>query len=441
MTTKKDLVEAHAFSRRRLVTAFLSGAPGGREVEPSRPGRTIVAGVALAVLLVAGAAIASVLAPRTADGWDSQGVVVSKDTGQRYLIVGDSKVLRPVINVTSAQLVLGMNYQLTIVSQKTLAASTPGPDIGILGAPPQLPEESAFVSSGWTACTSAGAGIAVDVAAAPQVSSLAGHGLLATTTHGGTWLIAEGTQAGARAYRYSLGSRNAQQLFAGGVAPDEITVSQSWLNLFPESTLAVPQGMRAIRNANGAGYDIVQHNLYESVGPFAAYVVAGLGRPPVGTVGAAQLNGSGTSLLGDLKQIWPDQLLTAIGPGPVCAQLQATSGEPSEATLAAPMPGTTAWPSQAPSATSEPVVRVDPSAGAFVRSAGSPAHAPGTTFMVASTGQKYLLSDPTTLQNLGLASYAAPTVSPAWMSLFQSGPELAARKALCQPELTGAPRC
>ena len=50
MATKKDLVEAYSFSRRRLVTAFVSGAPGGREVEPARPGRTIVGGLALAVL-------------------------------------------------------------------------------------------------------------------------------------------------------------------------------------------------------------------------------------------------------------------------------------------------------------------------------------------------------------------------------------------------------
>ena len=61
MATKKDLVEAHAFSRRRLVTAFVSGAPGGREVEPVRPGRVLIGGVALSVLLLAGAAIAGFL--------------------------------------------------------------------------------------------------------------------------------------------------------------------------------------------------------------------------------------------------------------------------------------------------------------------------------------------------------------------------------------------
>ncbi len=74
MATKKDLVEAYAFSRRRLVTAFVSGAPGGREVEPARPGRTIVGGLALAVLLIAGAAIAGVFSPSVTRDWaDSPG--------------------------------------------------------------------------------------------------------------------------------------------------------------------------------------------------------------------------------------------------------------------------------------------------------------------------------------------------------------------------------
>jgi hypothetical protein len=61
MATRSDLVEAYSFNRRRLVTAFVSGASGGREAEGARPGRTIVGGLALAVLLLAGAAIARTL--------------------------------------------------------------------------------------------------------------------------------------------------------------------------------------------------------------------------------------------------------------------------------------------------------------------------------------------------------------------------------------------
>ena len=73
MATKKDLVEAHAFSRRRLVTAFVSGAPGGREVEPVRPGRVLIGGVALSVLLLAGAAIAGFLLGRPPAQWLDEG--------------------------------------------------------------------------------------------------------------------------------------------------------------------------------------------------------------------------------------------------------------------------------------------------------------------------------------------------------------------------------
>lgn len=54
--TSRDLLEADSFHRRRLVTAFISGSPGGREVEPRREGRTIVAAVALGLLLAAGIA-------------------------------------------------------------------------------------------------------------------------------------------------------------------------------------------------------------------------------------------------------------------------------------------------------------------------------------------------------------------------------------------------
>jgi hypothetical protein len=54
--TSRDVLEADSFHRRRLVTAFISGAPGGREVEPRRDGRTIVAAVMLGLLLASGTA-------------------------------------------------------------------------------------------------------------------------------------------------------------------------------------------------------------------------------------------------------------------------------------------------------------------------------------------------------------------------------------------------
>ena len=73
MGTQRDLVEAQTFNRRRLVTAFVSGAPGGRELEPARPGRAVVAGLALALLLVAGAAVSGGLPGRTPGDGDDPG--------------------------------------------------------------------------------------------------------------------------------------------------------------------------------------------------------------------------------------------------------------------------------------------------------------------------------------------------------------------------------
>lgn len=437
MTTKKELVEAHAFSRRRLATAFLSGAPGGREVEPSRPGRTIVAGVALAVLLVAGAAIASVLSPRTASGWDNQGVVISKQTGERYLIVGDTKQLRPVINVTSAQLVLGMDYTPTIVSQQTLDGRTPGPAIGILGAPPELPPRSAFIGSGWTACTADHAGVAVDVSASPQVAPMGGRGAVVRAA-GRTYLVADGADGHAHAYPLA-DALGAQPLFAG-TQPATAELPSSWLALLGAPvSLAAPPGVTAVQT--NAGYDVVRSTSSgteaTSVGSFAAYLIAH-GRPPQQQLPANTVENDHL-LAGSAYAQWPQQLLQSAAAGPVCAQLQAAPGRASQAVLATPT-GTDAWPIHEPAATASPVVRVDPGRGAFVRSAGS-GTAPGTTFMIAATGERYLLADPATLTTLDLSSYAAPTVDPAWMSLFARGPELAQRAALCPPGQDEAGRC
>src|SRR5919199_2837595 len=104
MASKRDLVEAHAFNRRRLVTAFLGGAPGGRELEPARPARAVVAGVVLAVLLLVGAAVAGYLRPGLPNGWNQNSLVIARNSGARYVATGG--VLYPVANTTSARLLL-----------------------------------------------------------------------------------------------------------------------------------------------------------------------------------------------------------------------------------------------------------------------------------------------------------------------------------------------
>ena len=157
MATKKDLVEAYAFSRRRLVTAFVSGAPGGREVEPVRPGRVLIGGVALSVLLLAGAAIAGFLLGRPPAQWlDAGSFIISKDTGEQYVVLrgGDDPVIQRVPNYVSAQLLLG-EAELTpfTVRDKYIRTVQLGEDLGIEGAPASLPAADELVDDDWTACT------------------------------------------------------------------------------------------------------------------------------------------------------------------------------------------------------------------------------------------------------------------------------------------------
>ena len=87
MTTRRDLVEAYSFTRRRVVTAFISGAPCVGETDPSGAGRTIVAGVLLAVLVVAGAAATRTLSPSLPEEGPSPHV----DPGRRAQVTGPGR--------------------------------------------------------------------------------------------------------------------------------------------------------------------------------------------------------------------------------------------------------------------------------------------------------------------------------------------------------------
>ncbi len=167
MATKRDLVEAHQFSRRRLVTAFVSGAPGGREVEPARPGRALIGGLALALLVVAGGAVTGLIFGRDEADWKQPGLVISKDLGQPYLVStpeGGGLVIRPVVNITSARLILGADADPTYVSEEAINAERIGEPIGIIDAPAQVPDPDDLVETGWTACTSVGTGLRLRLA-------------------------------------------------------------------------------------------------------------------------------------------------------------------------------------------------------------------------------------------------------------------------------------
>lgn len=481
MATKKDLVEAYAFSRRRLVTAFVSGAPGGREVEPARPGRTIVGGLALAVLLAAGAAIAGVFAPRTPTDWLQSGLIVSKETGQAYVILGEDGELpeedepvelRPVINITSARLILGPDVEPTLISQSTIDDQQVGEDIGILGAPATLTAPDLLLETGWTSCTADGAGMRVRVASNPGVAPADGRQLL-VRSQGDYWLVAQppddDTGAhGAYAYRVppQVAGRNDRTdtmltaLDAGSRAA-AVKVPRDWLNLFPaggDLDWSSFELDRVGERADGAGDpgsgipqqaeigDVLTSESEGSVlltddgpadlDPFALAVYENIETPrgfvdPI-AVDTLPSRGFGESPFEDTH--WPSSLLTELGDTDPCAQLVTADDEVPTAQLAQTPDEDAAADGVAPG---RKVVAVDPGRGAFVLSGSweDPTH--GSPYVVDAKGRANPLSGADAVDQLGYADYPVPVVPDSWMSLFDDGVELSTDAALCPPAEPG----
>ena len=462
MATKRDLVEAHAFSRRRLVTAFLSGAPGGREVEPARPGRTIVGGVALGVLLMAGAAVSGVLAGRTAVDWNNPGLVISKDKGQPYVITRESKhpVLNPVINITSARLILGSSVDPVIVPEKTIQEQTIGSEIGILGAPATVPDTADLVETGWSACTETGHGIRTYVAPTPQASLAPDDGFVVQSGPD-RWLVATSAD-GTGAYRYLLppASGGAQDRFLQsvglGVGNEAVRVPSQWLDLWPAGGDLSWRSFGIPGSAYGAGVGYADqiHVPQGTVGDIVQVGEIGYLLGPEGPIRlspfAQGVYQASTPPSGGFRTFheptmdkdavvspyagasWPEESLTPAS-GELCAVLQAKAGSRPEVLLATE-PGDLATASGVPG--DERDAGVATRSGAYVLSADFSQATRGLPYLVDLKGASHVLEGGAA-DRLGYAGYAAPVVPDTWVKLFQPGVVLSPSLALCQPAKGG----
>jgi len=463
MATKKDLVEAYAFSRRRLVTAFVSGAPGGREVEPTRPGRTIIGGAALAVLLMAGAAIAGVFKPDVDVDWTKPGLVQSKEKGASYVVLepdedGNPQV-RPVINITSAQLILGENATPEVVPQAEIDTQTPGADIGILGAPVTVPETDDLIQTGWTACTDDGRGLRLDVSEKSRVSAAPDAGLL-VKSQGAYYVIAQSDPTGtevSRAASYALppdlpGLDNTLRALGLPILDQAKVVPSDWLALFPRggalqfdsfglagfgevSDQAGQGGLPG--NARIGDYYEIDGQLFvltvEGPAQFSEFARAvyldaqlpgvardlGLTAPPEVSAGLEPYLGAD----------WPGSALRQVA-GEQCARLEPEAGSVPGVVLVE-LPDEEASVAEVDGGQRD--VTVDPGKGAFVLSGGWESSEVGEPFIVDSKGYSYALIGTDAVENLGFAGYDAPVIPDSWLELFVEGEDLSVDAALCPP--------
>lgn len=483
MATKKDLVEAYSFSRRRLVTAFVSGAPGGREVEPARPGRAILGGVALAVLLVAGGAVLGIIKSPNSFDFSNEGLVSEKESGANYLVLkgGDADdpeatQLRPLVNITSAMLILGPDLDSTDVSRDKLNEEPRGASIGILGAPATPPDPSTLIQTGWSACTGTDStdpttqtGIAVSVSDQPTVTPAPDVSFVVrAATSGDVYVIAQssvGVTRGdqvERAYAYPVpGDAEVRGRILNAVAAETTprVVPDQWITLFPPGgaltlkTFGIKpdqygvglSGDDAIPEAPGAKVgDLLDYSgtLYViapgqvvQLDEFARQVYLNLtvpgARPTTFDLQQAPSgNVVGASDLEDAD--WPTAPQTAYEPkGQMCALLDTTTDA---------QPGVLIATAERPStddrvAAEEVIATVDSGRGAFVLSGDFESGGDTSRVLIDDRGFNYPVGTGTAVEQgqLGYADVPPVEVPVSWTSLFGEGVPLTVDAARCPP--------
>ena len=464
MATKKDLVEAHSFSKRRLVTAFISGAPGGREVEPVRPGRVLIGGVAISLLLLAGAAIAGFLIGRPNSQWLETGsFVTSKDTGEQYVVLegGDDPMIRRVPNYISAQLLLGESdltpYQ---VRDKYIREVTLGEDLGIDDAPAGLPDPEGLIQDGWTACTAPGAGVQVTIDRRPAVNELTDSAFL-VSSGGVLSLIAPDTEGpDGRAHRFALPTDPTEagtiaDRLGFGATEQAPEVSADWLNLFRPGDALTREAFGVTRSGQPADYGAgVEADLsHYSIGDLLTapnggyYLLADDGPQSLSEFASTIYRVVGEEaqpIDGDLSAAfqaveypdeWPEALPTADLPPEMCAVLHPDADGGARVALADDPTGDA---SAEGLAEGRHDVEVQPAGGAYVQSGADDAATDGTPYVIDSAGYKYELIGPEVPSYIGYGDTRAPVVPSTWMDFFEDKVELSVNLARRVPEDTPA---
>lgn len=432
-------MEAQAFSRRRLTTAFVSGTPGGREVEPNRPLRAVVGGAALSVALLLGGLAAGYLAPSLPSGWSDNSLVIAKTSGARYVAL--KNVLYPVINTTSARLLIAASsFKVVTVDDDKIATTPRGATIGILGAPDSLTPAARLSNTGWLSCAATNGAVRTAVGMASSARSSSDRAAVVQT---GDHLLV--VTAGHRLpIRDGYGPAVLRALGLDSATP--VKAPATWTNLFPAGPELRPLALSGVGRAvsglpAGATVGSVLAVQAASAEP-RRYLVTPQGQlavlPPFAN--ALYRLGAGSNVAKDIpvttaqvgalqtvdQAIVPDQWPEQIPPplsGTPCALLTAGANR-------LPVTALASAPTVMPPA-SGTLTTVAVGTGALVRSVGDNVINRGPVLAIDQTASAYTLADSgaESLQRLGYSSADVAPVPQAWLEMFRAGPVLSSAAA------------
>lgn len=438
----RDLVEAEDHERRRLAGALTLGDPC--PAEPARPGRAVVAALALGAITLAVGLLLDALSG-TEPPWPSAGLVVSRESGSTYVVLDDGRV-HPVTDGTSARLLLGQDAgPPVLVDRAEVDAHDPGARLGIAGAPASVPAPDRLVAGGWSACAVGDDEVVVGIGGALRTYAAGPPTAVTVRSSRGLAVVTTDDGGAALAYRLPGGPGEDNLLLALGLPGRDaaLAVPTRWLRLVP---------------AGGVLTD-------------TAFVLPGLGDP-------VPYAGRGLPASARVGDWFPApggaRLLTSSGPAvlsPVALAVWRTAatqavGGPRELSVAAPpaLPLVEApyaaadWPtgllrastgspcvglrgggvglgSTDVSAGGDPVV-VEPGRGSLVR---IPGRTEPRRVLVADDGRAYPVVGADALEALGYAEVTPTVVPPGWLDLVERGPTLSVARALRSPVLRDPP--
>lgn len=435
MATKKDLIDAQSYSRRRLLAAFTSGAPGGKEVEPSSPLKAVIGGVVLAGMVLVAGVFWGFANPGLKDGWQTNTLVLVRDTGARYVSVEGT--LHPVVNATSARLLIpAEEFRVVSTDAASIADAPVGPGVGIVGAPDDVPEADALVASGWTACVSPlGTALSIPGDDGAQIAD----GGAVVTSDGATYVVAGG-------YRYLVSSENEDALLRSvGLAEAHVVeVDSRWINLFEEGAPFAPLMVEQAGDPL-AGSELVVGTVVHPQGSAGRFLVTEAGE--LATMGplAYQLYLLGTGdHLGGEREVTPGEIaqLPTASAGAGGADWPTDLLEPipqTQAPCALLTHGDTGPGLTELAAAPEPEragVQVATRSGALVATGGRGEQASRELVLVDESGSAYPMPgvDAATLSRLGYnGDEDVSDVPGVWMQYFTSGPALTIEAAGSTP--------
>lgn len=446
-------------------------------VDPLRTqSRAVLMGVLIVVTGLLGCFVFSFIRPNGSVG--SNAVLADRSTSALYVHVGDQ--LHPVLNLTSARLIVGRPVNPTAVKSAALDEIPRGNLIGIPGAPERMVQNTAK-NADWTVCDAVSGpatGVtviagALDTSGARAAALGSQHAVLVGSGNG-TWLLWNGRRS-----RIDVSDRAVTGALGWGAdVPAPRPITSGLFNAVPEAPplavpaipdagspprypLPVPAPVGAVVMAHGldnGGSGSNNNELY--------YAVLPDGLQPVSPVLAAILRNSNSYGLEQPPRLGADQIAKL----PVSRALD-TARYPDQRIALVEAPGAPVtcayWNKPAKASTSSmtllsgsalPVadavrtvdlvgagtdgtasrVAVAPGSGYFAQTIGGDASAPpaGSLFWIADTGVRYGIDEEPgatgqakTVEALGLSRPAVP-VPWSVLSLFAPGPTLSRADAL-----------